>query len=482
MLMLTGLVLGLSLVGVQVAGSASSNRLSDEFTPAEMALLVREPALNTAAADAKSVAGRSYYAGLRVDDGANVVHLYLADAPQSVIGRLNSMHPGIYVIHNNAPDTFADLLRIQKPLLRYALVLRSRGIDITAVGPTVDGHLSVGIGNDQLVRAQSTLDPLVGADQLKIQNTHLLSSSELQALDDRVLLTRPRSMRDSRVGAKLVEVHHQPQATEEGYRFNDTPNWNAGDFIYYEGPAPQWTNCSSGIGVHDANHTYMLTAAHCFNPGQEVQNGYVETVLGKNNYLTYGSNTNIGTVTKDDFLFCDEPDFGLCTSTTDTALIQAPTGYDVFKSGWNSSEYATIAGYSENEVGDHVCTSGAFTGEACFLQISSLNQGLILCYDDQNQQFAPTNPCEAVYPAGSAANNNNSHLVSSGAGDSGGPVYYVDPNGVYTARGMIDGGEGGTVSCNQGITGYTRWSCYHTTWFIQMGAINSKWGVSPNHN
>ena len=425
-LVLAGFALALSLIAVEVAGGASSVRMARAASPSSPTPS-NEGALVLAADDAKSVAGDAYYASAVVDDAANQVDLYLANAPQSLIDRLDALHPGTYVVHNTAPATLSNLLQLQKSLPVDAL--RSQGIDITRVGPTADGHLLVGVGNDDLAAAESALAPFVGSG--------------------------------------ILEVIHQAPVIQDGYRYNDTPNWNGGDFIYWQpsgGAVP--VDCSSGINVKDSSHTYMLTAAHCYSVGNPIHNGYIEF----DNRTLYGNGTLIGSVTDRDF----STDYN--NPGTDTALITAPTGYDVFKNAWNSSEITAISGESNNGLGQHVCASGAFDGEACFLSIQSINQELQVCVGNFAQN------CQWVAPLALAWNPNSSSLVATGQGDSGGPVYYVDSStGSYTARGMVDGGQS-NVSCTSTPPNTSGRQCQHELWFVQMGTIDARLGVSPIHN
>jgi len=421
-LVLAGLALGLSLIGVQASGATSSNHSARAAAATGSPTPANEPALSAAAADARSVAGDAYYAGAVVDDSANAVDVYMANAPQAILDQLEALHPGVYRIHNTAPATLSDLLNLQKSLPVDAL--RAQGIDINRVGPTADGHLIVGVGSG-LAAAQSALAPLVSPN--------------------------------------ILEVIQQAPATQTGYRYNDSPNWNAGDFITCI-PLDACEDCSSGINVKDSSRTYMLSAAHCFSIGDPIYNGYVED----NGVTVYGSARSIGIVTRRDA----SADYN--NPGTDTALIPAPTGYDVFKGGWNSSEIAAITGESNNEYGQHVCDSGAFDGEACYLDIHALNQKMYIC--DQSG-----NNCQWVAPLALAFNPNNSSLVANGQGDSGGPIYYVDSStGDHTARGMDDAGQS-PVTCTSTPPNTLGRLCYHEVWFVQMGTINSRLGVSPIH-
>jgi|SRR5579884_1499864 len=123
-----------------------------------------QPALDAAASDAQVVAGSAYYTNAHVNDAENTVDLYLANAPASVTRKLEALHPGTYVIHNNAAHPLSELLRLERSLPGQV-----DGIDIISVHPTSDGFLEVGVKNESDVGAvQSALDSLDGAGIVRV--------------------------------------------------------------------------------------------------------------------------------------------------------------------------------------------------------------------------------------------------------------------------------------------------------------------------
>jgi hypothetical protein len=119
--------------------------------------------LDGAADDARSIAG-SYFTGDAVHPDANTVDIYLKAAPQSVIDQLNAQHPGIYVIHNDAPNTSATLRKLTatfdpKPL-------EAHGIQVDEWGPTPDGYFQVGVTAD-VATAQAILDKIYGPNVVR---------------------------------------------------------------------------------------------------------------------------------------------------------------------------------------------------------------------------------------------------------------------------------------------------------------------------
>jgi hypothetical protein len=276
------------------------------------------------------------------------------------------------------------------------------------------------------------------------------------------------------------------QRLRSGYRYNEGTPYNGGDFISFQGN--DWTNggkpagglCSSGIEVHKTGNTsltYILTAAHCdWNLGSSSNPGVGTSALmgyQENNgnwmgpdiqHLYMGSTKYIS----------NDSDRGSGVTTLDTQLIPASTGHDVFKSGWNSTEIGVITGGATNHVGDHVCTSGAVTGEICGLVIQSV---------EQKDEITHAWPDYWVFDS-TALNPNASGYVAAAEGDSGGPVYWVNGStGDRVARGMIEGG-GTYVTCfslPSWPTGLDETGCTHDVEFIGMEDINGGFNVTPNN-
>jgi hypothetical protein len=129
-------------------------------------MMVVESALNPAAGDAMRVAGEAHYTGCRLRQESETVELWMCDAPSQVLQELDSMHPGVYLIHNDAPRTHSALLELRDavPVDR----LEAEGIHIVRVGPTHDGYLHVSVMGD-VPTAQARLDALYGSNVAKVE-------------------------------------------------------------------------------------------------------------------------------------------------------------------------------------------------------------------------------------------------------------------------------------------------------------------------
>jgi len=171
-----GLVSVIAVIGVQAASGARTHAASVKTasggatnSSAADTVPANQPALDTAADDAKSVAGTAYYTDARVDDAANTVDVYLAHAPQSIIDQLQAMHPGTYVINNDAAHPLSQLLQVEHSLSLTSL--QSAGIDAVVAYPTSDGYLKVGVTSDRdsaIQAAQSALDSSYGAGLIQV--------------------------------------------------------------------------------------------------------------------------------------------------------------------------------------------------------------------------------------------------------------------------------------------------------------------------
>jgi len=109
-------------------------------------MMAIESVLSAAAGDARQVAGEAHYTGCRLRQESETVELWMCDAPSQVLHELEAIHPGVYVIHNDAPHTLSELLKLMRSTDLSAL--RSLGIEVNRIGPETDGYLLVGVGTD----------------------------------------------------------------------------------------------------------------------------------------------------------------------------------------------------------------------------------------------------------------------------------------------------------------------------------------------
>jgi hypothetical protein len=174
----TGAAVLVVLLSTAAAGCAGSHRVSAPVhrtnaaahkrfaqTPAGR-FWARQGRLDALANHAERVAGAAHvFGGVRVDDAANRDILYLVHAPQSVIDELRNGHPNTYVIHNNAARTLGSLLQLQRSLMTADWP--AHGVYIGMSEPTLDGHLTVGVGGN-IAKAQEALDAAYGRGVIRV--------------------------------------------------------------------------------------------------------------------------------------------------------------------------------------------------------------------------------------------------------------------------------------------------------------------------
>jgi hypothetical protein len=122
--------------------------------------------LEEAADDARRVAGEAHYTGCWFHDESDTLELWLSGAPSVAVRELEAIHPGVYVIHNDAPRPHTAVLELMGALPVDRL--KTEGIHIVRVGPTHDGYLHVGVMGD-VPTAQARLDVLLGRKVVQVE-------------------------------------------------------------------------------------------------------------------------------------------------------------------------------------------------------------------------------------------------------------------------------------------------------------------------
>jgi hypothetical protein len=127
--------------------------------------------IDAAADDVRRIAGGAYYTGCIVHHpGPARMTLYLAHAPQAILEVLEALHPGVYVILNDAPRSSSAVLELMDTL--EIEELHAHGIEVVQVGPAPDGYVQVGILKPAFVAlAQATLDARYGCGMFRVFET-----------------------------------------------------------------------------------------------------------------------------------------------------------------------------------------------------------------------------------------------------------------------------------------------------------------------
>lgn len=132
--------------------------------------------ISTTASDAKQIAGPSYYTGCCTHRKTKKLELWLASAPPDFLTELEELHPGTYVIHNDAPRSEAALFELRDSLPIDQL--KAEGIRVVRVGPTHDGYLIVGVMGD-VPTAQARLDAMFGSNVARVEYGEPLRALDL---------------------------------------------------------------------------------------------------------------------------------------------------------------------------------------------------------------------------------------------------------------------------------------------------------------
>lgn len=225
-------------------------------------------------------------------------------------------------------------------------------------------------------------------------------------------------------------------------RWNDSPAWWGG---------AAWRNvrttggCSTGFGVFHGGVRRMLSAGHCGNV---------------NDLATDPTGETIGTVIQKNV-------------GTDTLIINGSSGGRVFNNttdaaGTPVSEFNNpVVGATASQVGNFVCTSGAYSGTRCSIQVRARDICInvigvgVVCNQVRAEQTAFTN--------------------ASGNGDSGGPVVIVNSantNQVF-ATGTVTAGD--TTNTTVNCTGYVlsgpgrtcTWRMFYEDIFSGMAGVGA---------
>lgn len=182
--------------------------------------------------------------------------------------------------------------------------------------------------------------------------------------------------------------------------------------------------CTSGFGVHrSGGQTFLLTAGHCGSVGDAFST-YDTLDLGTGP-LNAWQRDRVGTMVDKDH-------------DQDLGLIQAPSAETVYDRDLAGNTILKhVAGVAHPSPGDTVCVSGARTGVVCGVRIMQTD-----LHGEKFDFGTPENPDPTVVPTVIWAQV-PADKIGADEGDSGGPVFTVDPaepDDVY-AVGTVLGGQ-----------------------------------------
>ncbi|MDG4792442.1 hypothetical protein [Micromonospora sp. WMMD1082] len=218
-------------------------------------------------------------------------------------------------------------------------------------------------------------------------------------------------------------------------RWNDTaPFWGGAVIENRDGHL-----CSSGFGIarsYDTRFQFTLTSNHCKTDP-----------LTSTRFWSWGG-AELGVA--------NDYDWDRDTTAIGTGAAGGSQGYIYTGDTGQGETFASVSGWANNYVGNlFVCTSGAFSGERCDIEITNTDVDILT----ENGTIYEQAEGEQVQLRSAA-----------GQGDSGGPVYTRNANGRVTARGLVSAGDvlNTRTECT-GVTG-TR-ICSWRIYFSQMSHV-----------
>ncbi|GAA2354634.1 trypsin-like serine protease [Dactylosporangium salmoneum] len=195
-------------------------------------------------------------------------------------------------------------------------------------------------------------------------------------------------------------------------RTDDRYPWNGGDrFESWRGSSHRM-NCTTGFGVHSGGHSWVLTAGHCASTGDWVNQG----TSGTSAYYS------MGPVNSDDW-------------RSDLLLIDAPGWHVIFDGGPVSSYTKPVHSWGYWAANEQVCQSGMKSGVVCGLKELRSADNMVDCDHPDSD-----GDCNYLH-YGLILCTQVDGKLSGQEGDSGGPVFSLDGDGVR-AKGITSAGGG----------------------------------------
>jgi hypothetical protein len=336
------------------------------------------------------------YGSLVITGGGTHIDIYLTSPQRAAEAKLSSLAPRGEVTFLRTSHTRRQLLALHTKITRQARSLAARGIRLVSWFPGVNGDGLEHIGVLNLsAAARATLDREFGAVNIVLSDVP------------------PRDV---------------PAATG---RNSDSPPWNGGDNLTSSG-----IGCTSGAGITYGGHEYMLTAAHCYEPGWSIYNA-----------LAGQPGTFMGTESSRDVSYGGD----------DTALLNMSSSDLIWTGIIGQPVRVNDTGWATNPDGDVVCNEGAYSGEVCS-RVQNNYYGCIWV-SDYTGLSGSRYECNIVW-----SERLSSPYIGNQAGDSGGPmIRYV--NGSLKVTGIVSAGSG-VVPCQYNTT-----TCYQNDFYTAMDQI-----------
>lgn len=366
--------------------TADDPQLIDNQDPALLAEMRAQQRLHPAAQllleAAVGLPPDSGFAGVGYE-GDGVTLYYKGALPPEMAAAVAGARRGAPVTVKVAVHSRAELERAQAVLT--ATVEREHG-DIQAIGVAGDGS---GLAIERMAPATAA------AMRATLAAKRGLTSTNADAILSRLGLGVP------------VTVTTAPGPIEQlASRENDFSPWNGGgQYETWRGLERRSSWCTTGFGVWRGSQSYVLTADHCMSSPDRAYNGHFGGCCFEEIGPVYLSNWD-----------------------KDILLINARGSALMFDGGVNSNWTKTVHSWGYRVNTELLCTSGSRSGVICGDKTNPYEWNTYGCDSDGD--------CFTMHDM-ARADNINGQCVGVG-GDSGGPVFALDGNGVR-AKGVISG-------------------------------------------
>jgi hypothetical protein len=195
-------------------------------------------------------------------------------------------------------------------------------------------------------------------------------------------------------------------------RYHDNAPWNGGDSFITRRNGNFRDKCTTGFGVHSSNGiSFVLTASHCASAADQTYQGDI------------GSTAFMGNVNQDNYWMYD------------IVLINASGWHIIFDGPSNTSTTKNVHGWGGWMANELVCQSGAVSGTVCGIKQQYSTDFVV-------PQSSPDSDGDWGYTIyGLIQCTQVDGITAAVQGDSGGPVFTLDGDGVL-AKGTTSAGGG----------------------------------------